>query len=893
MTKKIIIILSIILGTIASAKAIYETNYPITLSQPDGTTINCYMTGDEYYQRVHDINGYTIIRDSETGYLVYAILKNDELVSSGHIVNTVDPASIGITKNINISKEKRENIRETFWAQTPQTKKNNQKEMVFGKNDGTINNIVIYIRFADDSEFTKSASDIEDLFNKDESSYSSLYSYYKTISHEKTTINTTFYPASKDNKILSYQDIYNRSYYLPYNATTNPNGYKNETESRDREHTLLKRAIESVRSLIPSGLNLDFNGDGYIDNISFLIRGNTSEWSTLLWPHMWALYTEDVYINGKQVYTYNVLIESYTTVSVICHEMCHTLGAPDLYVYDDDGNIPTPIGRWDLMAQNTMPPQVTNTHIRQRYLGWIDEIPTITTEGTYTINNSWAATNNCYKIVVPSSNEFFLIEYRDKSVYWDSNIPGTGLTIYRINSSVDGNYSSDYPFEAYIFRPGAANSSAKGDINSAFFSKQSGRTSFDDNTNPPAFLYNNLPSGISISNISESGGETMSFNVNFSPTINVTSPDFDFGGVSIKLPSTKTVNISTVFLTENIQFEIVGDDAEYFTATAGSTWNNLLGGSLSIVFAPDEVRDYSAKIVFNSGSANNSINLTGKGIVVPPSVSISPVSINFGNVELYENSIVKTAQISGINLTDSVEYDITGDEESIAAFQITKENWDPNSGGKINIIFAPQEEGSFQAQIVASTKGANSTKTLKLSGTGVPNTTTIPVADFTSNTTEILKGNSINFYDMSIGKPNSFKWTFEGGTPSTSTLKNPVVKYNSPGIYMVSLTVENTLGISEIVKENYIIVNDNNIDVKEEKLSELLIYPNPTNGIINIKSENMLKIQLFNILGNIITEEKITQNNTSINIENFAKGIYFLKVFMLNGNYRIEKIVLQ
>ncbi|WP_229379650.1 LamG-like jellyroll fold domain-containing protein [Fibrella forsythiae] len=41
-----------------------------------------------------------------------------------------------------------------------------------------------------------------------------------------------------------------------------------------------------------------------------------------------------------------------------------------------------------------------------------------------------------------------------------------------------------------------------------------------------------------------------------------------------------------------------------------------------------------------------------------------------------------------------------------------------------------------------------------------------------------------------------YAWTFEGGTPATSTAENPKVVYNSPGVYDVSLTVTDANGIS-------------------------------------------------------------------------------------------------
>ena len=61
-------------------------------------------------------------------------------------------------------------------------------------------------------------------------------------------------------------------------------------------------------------------------------------------------------------------------------------------------------------------------------------------------------------------------------------------------------------------------------------------------------------------------------------------------------------------------------------------------------------------------------------------------------------------------------------------------------------------------------------------------------ADFTADVTKICSGSTVNFTNLSTGA-SSWSWTFEGGTPGTSTDMNPSVVYSSPGTYDVSLTV--------------------------------------------------------------------------------------------------------
>ena len=80
-------------------------------------------------------------------------------------------------------------------------------------------------------------------------------------------------------------------------------------------------------------------------------------------------------------------------------------------------------------------------------------------------------------------------------------------------------------------------------------------------------------------------------------------------------------------------------------------------------------------------------------------------------------------------------------------------------------------------------------------------------ADFTGSPQQIIVGNSVDFTDISTGNPTSWSWSFEGGSPSTSTQQNPTVTYNQAGSYDVSLTVQNAGGQSNTeTKVDYIAV---------------------------------------------------------------------------------------
>ncbi|GAA3568679.1 LamG-like jellyroll fold domain-containing protein [Snuella lapsa] len=118
----------------------------------------------------------------------------------------------------------------------------------------------------------------------------------------------------------------------------------------------------------------------------------------------------------------------------------------------------------------------------------------------------------------------------------------------------------------------------------------------------------------------------------------------------------------------------------------------------------------------------------------------------------------------------------------------------------------------------------------------------LSTVDISASATEIFAEESVTFTDNSSNGPVLYSWTFEGGTPTTSSEKNPVVTYPAAGVFSVSLKVRNAYGISEEVTfEDYITVegapipylsnyafNGNLVDKGLNKFDALSNYGDPT-----------------------------------------------------------------
>lgn len=528
MKKRFVLAVAIgLLLLVAPAVSAPLRNVPQKLVQPNGDVLECLASGDEHFNWLHDENGYVIIQNHSTGhdtsgYYTYAVKDNNgDLQPSQYIAGRVDPASVGLTPDIKPSPERLQQMlaaSEAVLAESP---------TVSAPSTGTINNIVVFIRFKNEAEFTDQVTLYSDMFNSAVSGANSMLNYFNEVSYNALSVSTTFYPTPSGATIVSYQDTVNtRGYYQPFDTTTNPIGYNNDTELRDREHILLKDAVNAIASQVPTGLNLDGDNDGKVDNVCFIIDGSADGSNALLWPHMGSLDSQTAYINGIQVYTYNFQLQTTllsSGVGVLCHEMMHSLGMPDLGHSPSDGM--TTVGSWDIMEYDANPPQHPSAYMKYRYGNWISSIPVISSPGVYTLNPLTSSTNNCYKIESPnSSTEYYVVEYRKRSGTFENSLPGSGLLVYRINTAEDGQGNDQGPpDEVYVYRPGGT-CSVNGSCDSANYSSDVGRIAIDDTTDPTPFLSNCAAGGLSISEVG-SCGSTISFRLGAVPPCDSYDPD--------------------------------------------------------------------------------------------------------------------------------------------------------------------------------------------------------------------------------------------------------------------------------------------------------------------------------------------------------------------------------
>lgn len=148
--------------------------------------------------------------------------------------------------------------------------------------------------------------------------------------------------------------------------------------------------------------------------------------------------------------------------------------------------------------------------------------------------------------------------------------------------------------------------------------------------------------------------------------------------------------------------------------------------------------------------------------------------------------------------TNNLFIEAPGFDNQIALYEAN--TCDDILSGNFKIIAANDDyQPDYSAFIEPTTVSGDKTYWLQVDGSAGGETgifhlniyDSIPlIPKFSASKRTVSIGESINFFDESIGSPTSFFWEFEGGSPSTSTEQNPTnIIYNSSGYYNVKLTI--------------------------------------------------------------------------------------------------------
>ncbi|MCR5710383.1 MAG: M6 family metalloprotease domain-containing protein [Bacteroidales bacterium] len=191
----------------------------------------------------------------------------------------------------------------------------------------------------------------------------------------------------------------------------------------------------------------DFDGDGAVDNVFLMFAGhNEAEGGgdNAIWPQSWNIAEAGLVLDGLRVSNFSLYSEysgasgyRFAGIGTICHEYCHFLGLNDLYDVNDavEGDAGSPLGPLSIMDQGNYnnegrtPPYLT---IFERQQVGVVTQRNLTQPVQLTLGpvqeSKYAWT------LQAATGEDFWMEYRDASK-WDAYIGGSGLVVYHVDRS--------------------------------------------------------------------------------------------------------------------------------------------------------------------------------------------------------------------------------------------------------------------------------------------------------------------------------------------------------------------------------------------------------------------------------------------------------------------------
>ncbi|MCD4732364.1 MAG: cadherin domain-containing protein, partial [Bacteroidales bacterium] len=183
-----------------------------------------------------------------------------------------------------------------------------------------------------------------------------------------------------------------------------------------------------------------------------------------------------------------------------------------------------------------------------------------------------------------------------------------------------------------------------------------------------------------------------------------------------------------------------------------------------------------------------------------------------------------------------------------------------------NPIVAYNTPGKYNVKLVSFNSNGNDIL-IKTDYIEVQTNNNPPIANFTANKTIVHAGESISYQDESLNIPTDLIWQFEGGTPSTSFDANPIITYNSPGLFHVELVASNSNGNDVLLKTGYIEVFlekkgeevlNSYVNTNDDIKYKMNLYPNPTDNFINLNLPNIdnekYTIKIYSLFGEMAKE---------------------------------------
>ena len=691
-----------------------------TKTQPDGTTIEVRLTGDEFHHYWQDQAG-NVVKCDSLGY--WRVVESQPT-----------PATIKARRQASAMLQSRPR-----------------------KAVGSVNlaprGLVILVNFKD-TKFNASNTQVamNELMN------SSSYTYNGATGSVRQ-----FFSDQSDTLYTPEFDVFG-----PVTLTNNVAHYGGNDAGGD--DLLPGDMVVEACSIADAQHGVDFtkydnDGDGEVDFVYLIYAGKGEAdggADNTIWPHNWNLESAYYYNNctyatnkrkfdGKYINNYacsgelNGQSGARTGIGTIAHEFGHVIGLPDLYDIDYGQNYEdeaTP-GAWHIMdggSYNNDGKTPPNYTIYDKYfLGWKTPINPGATAQTLTLQAAGTDGYNAYQITSGNSllaatnaTTAYYIENRQQSG-WDKYLPGHGLVIWRImysQSVWEANAPNATPGTLRYAVVSASGATTKIGTASDPFPGTKKVTRWEGVSSKPLLNITESGNVITLTYIDDAECHSVLTNgtaCTITPssdcvangatlTANITPADasYDITSVSVKLGSTTLTKDTHYTLSNNNQFITIKG-----TAITGDANN-----AITITAIATKAR-WNYEVLYENATVSSETGAVAKGGTI--TLTVTPALgyvLTEENIEVEIGGVAKDFTYSGTTLTIP---NVTGDVAIYIMPEIDPENAITftrltntamlQAGAKCILVYA--ETPAVAGQLMSNTYLASVTEGFTVNGTEI------------------------------------------------------------------------------------------------------------------------------------------------------------------------------
>ncbi|MDF2447727.1 MAG: hypothetical protein K0R26_231 [Bacteroidota bacterium] len=280
-----------------------------------------------------------------------------------------------------------------------------------------------------------------------------------------------------------------------------------------------------------------------------------------------------------------------------------------------------------------------------------------------------------------------------------------------------------------------------------------------------------------------------------------------------------------------------------------STPTGFTSNTSTTTATPASTTDYSVVITNTATSCSNS------GVVT---VSVTPLP---------------TVTVSASSMSVCA-----GSAATLTAGGATTYSW--SSGGNTSTEVVTPSSASVYT-VTGTDNGCSNTATV---GVGV---NTIPTVTATASNTLLCSNFGESAVLTAVTSATSYTWSDGANTMTTSV---------SPSVgttYSVTVNDGTCNATSTIFVDAQICMGISGAAL----VSDINIYPNPTNGLLNVNVSSVLSgstfIEVYDGLGKLALKENLTSDANTISLLKLEDGVYFFKIINNNETVKVGKVVKQ